>query len=509
MKNALLGTMLLLALPGHYLFSQEKKDTLCILQLNDVYEIGALDQGRVGGMARVATLVKQHEARYQTLVVVAGDFVSPSVIGTTKVDGQRVSGKHIVELMNQAGVDLVTFGNHEFDISEKDLQHRINESRFQWLSSDVQHVGSTGVATPFYKTAPDSTAVPPYFLLTSTNNQFTVGIVTATIASNRQPWVRYQDRLPMMKSAWKQIRRKSDLVIGLTHLNVADDLILLRKMKRLPLIMGGHDHENMFATNSRGAVAKADANAKTMYRHLIFRSGRKGKVQVVSTLLAVDTTVLPDPGTAEKIKDWESKAYASFRAIGLEPSAVVYNTPEPLDGKEASVRQKQTNLGVLVASAMLAASPSADAAVFNSGSIRVDDMIQGVVTQLDIIRTLPFGGKICEVEMSGTLFQKMLLTAERLKGTGAYLQRSSNISVVEGKPLLNNLPIDTGRTYTIISAEFLFSGVEKGLEFLKEGTEGIKSIKRFDAPGDIHTDVRLAVVTYLAGLQAKMAGHSQ
>ena len=88
-------------------------------------------------MARVATIIKQHESRYQTFVVLAGDFVSPSVIGTTKIDGQKVNGRHMVDIMNKAGVDLVTFGNHEFDIPEDDLQQRINESQFAWLSSDV------------------------------------------------------------------------------------------------------------------------------------------------------------------------------------------------------------------------------------------------------------------------------------------------------------------------------------------------------------------------------------
>src|ERR1700712_1768875 len=120
-------------------FAQATHDTICILQLNDVYEIGPLNQGRLGGMARVAMLVKQHEARYQTFVVLAGDFVSPSVIGTTKIDSQRVNGRHMVDIMNKAGVDLVTFGNHEFDIPDTDLQQRINESRFAWVSSDVLH----------------------------------------------------------------------------------------------------------------------------------------------------------------------------------------------------------------------------------------------------------------------------------------------------------------------------------------------------------------------------------
>src|SRR5450432_4100965 len=168
--------------------AQTSRDTICILQLNDVYEIGPLNQGRIGGMARVATLVKQHEARYQTFVVLAGDFVSPSVIGTTKIDGQKVNGRQMVDIMNKAGVDLVTFGNHEFDIPENDLQQRMNESQFAWVSSDVLHKNSNGAVFPFYKTKPDSIVIPAYFLLSSAHNQFKIGIVTATIPSNKQPW---------------------------------------------------------------------------------------------------------------------------------------------------------------------------------------------------------------------------------------------------------------------------------------------------------------------------------
>ena len=77
---------------------------------------------------------------------------------------------------------------------------------------------------------------------------------------------------------------------------------------------------------------------------------------------------------------------------------------------------------------------------------------------------------------------------------------SPNLAVQNNNTFLNGLPVDQTKIYTIVSAEFLFSGAEKGLEFLKEGNPEIKGIKRFDAPGDIHTDVRLAVVKYLASL---------
>ncbi|MEP7107640.1 MAG: bifunctional metallophosphatase/5'-nucleotidase [Ferruginibacter sp.] len=477
--------------------AQTARDTICILQLNDVYEISPLNQGKVGGMARVATLVKLYKARFQTFVVLAGDFVSPSVIGTTKTEGHRVNGRHMTDIMNKTGVDLVTFGNHEFDIPENDLQQRINESQFAWVSSDVLHKNSNGAVTPFYKTKPDSVIIPSSYLLSSAHGQFTIGIITATIQINQQPWVQYTDHLQSIKKAYKQVRKQSDIVMGLTHLTLAEDEALLNKLKFISLVMGGHEHKHNYVTVGKGAIAKADANAKTMYRHLVFRDGKRGKIKILSELINVDTSVLPDPVVAAAVKEWEEKAYASFREIGLEPDAVVYNTIEPLDGTDASVRNKQTNLGNLIAQSMLAASPRADAAVFNSGSIRIDDMLEGVITQLDIIRTLPFGGKLYEIDLSGALLNQMLNTSNSLRGLGAYLQRSTNISYDGNNWLLKGAAIDPVKTYTIVSTDFLFSGAEKGLEFLKEGNPGIISLKRFDDRGDLRSDLRLAVVKYL------------
>jgi 5'-nucleotidase / UDP-sugar diphosphatase len=37
----------------------------------------------------------------------------------------------------------------------------------------------------------------------------------------------------------------------------------------------------------------------------------------------------------------------------------------------------------------------------NSGAVRIDDWVRGTVTQLDIIRILPFGGKIYELDITG------------------------------------------------------------------------------------------------------------
>ncbi len=45
----------------------------------------------------------------------------------------------MIDCLNSAGLDFAIFGNHEFDFGEKDLQERIDESGFLWISSNTFH----------------------------------------------------------------------------------------------------------------------------------------------------------------------------------------------------------------------------------------------------------------------------------------------------------------------------------------------------------------------------------
>ena len=108
------------------------------LQVNDVYEIAPIQGGKFGGMARVETVHQQLlQENKNTMLVMAGDFLNPSLLGTVKYNGERIRGKQMIETMNAMNFNLAAFGNHEFDLSANDLQKRINESNFNWISGIV------------------------------------------------------------------------------------------------------------------------------------------------------------------------------------------------------------------------------------------------------------------------------------------------------------------------------------------------------------------------------------
>src|SRR6476661_5895997 len=105
--------------------------TFTILHFNDVYEITPVEAGKSGGLARVARYRAEMKARDRTLLTtLGGDYVSPSALGTARVDGEALRGKQMIAVLNLVGVDWATFGNHEFDIPEAALRARLAESKF-------------------------------------------------------------------------------------------------------------------------------------------------------------------------------------------------------------------------------------------------------------------------------------------------------------------------------------------------------------------------------------------
>ena len=105
---------------------------LTLLQISDHYVLGPVDGGRRGGMARLATLVRELKRENpNTVFVLAGDTISPSVESTF------LQGAQMIAALDAIGLDLATFGNHEFDFGPSVLAERMKESKFRWLSANV------------------------------------------------------------------------------------------------------------------------------------------------------------------------------------------------------------------------------------------------------------------------------------------------------------------------------------------------------------------------------------
>lgn len=485
-----------------------------LLQLNDVYEIAPIENGAFGGMARVATIRKQLlEENSNTFTFLAGDFISPSAIGTSVFQGTRINGAQMVAAMNSAGVDYVTFGNHEFDLGYAPLQQRLNESAFTWISSNIQYTPSEeGEVKPFFKILDGvEHPLPEYVILRAKNpygKELRIGVLALTIGTNQPPYVVWHDPFGAARRVYDLLKPQTDYVIALTHLSIDEDRKLAGLVPELKLILGGHEHTNMMFKVGETLIAKADANARTVFVHRMRWSFAKTSLSICSELKTVDATVPEDSATAAVVQLWTERAYQGFRASGFEPDRVVTTLDEPLDGRESSIRYRQTNLGRAIGSAMLAASSRARIALFNSGSVRLDDELRGTVTQYDIIRTLPFGGKILEVALRGRLLRRVLDAGRHNAGRGGYLQYVGVLPKADADPygpgtmewFAGGKPIDSLSTYWVVVSDYLLSGREQGIEFFRRDNPDVVSVLEPDMqnPDDTRRDIRLTVVRYLS-----------
>jgi 5'-nucleotidase len=462
--------LLLLPLPAR---AQPAGATVTILHFNDVYEITPVEAGKAGGLARLARFRAALKTEHPDLLTtLAGDYVSPSALGTARVNGERLAGKQMVAVLNVVGLDWATFGNHEFDIPEAALRARLAESKFRMVSSNV--TDASGALFP-------NTVSHTVIAVKTPAGLVRVGLLGLTIDANKQPWVRYADPVASARAAVADLKGTCDLVVALTHLALAGDQQLAEQVPEIDLILGGHEHENWVI--ERGArftpIIKADANVRTVAIVTARFPARGSRPIVTARLQRIDQTMKEGPRTAAEVRKWTELGFDGFRKDGFEPAQVVATTDVALDGRESSVRNVATNLGALITDAMRHEAGT-DTAVFNSGSVRIDDVLPpGPVTQYDVIRVLPFGGKVVKATLTGALLTKVLQIGEQNKGTGGYLQ-------TVGLPAA----IDPAGRYTLAISDFLLTGGEANLGFLTRQNPEISAIT------DLR-DIRMAVIDEL------------
>jgi 2',3'-cyclic-nucleotide 2'-phosphodiesterase (5'-nucleotidase family) len=149
-----------------------------------------------------------------------------------------------------------------------------------------------------------------------------------------------------------------------------------------------------------------------------------------------------------------------------------------------------------------------DAALLNSGSIRIDDVLAGKLSELDVARMMPFGGAVLEVEMRGSLLRKTLDASYGNKGNGGYLQLREIDRSGEGKWNIAGIELDENKMYKIALPEFLLSGNESNMTFLKASLDAEGKSTNPDIPviikpdakdkADIRNDIRLVLIRFLS-----------
>jgi 5'-nucleotidase len=430
----------------------EPEVRITLLQVNDVYTLEPVDEGRRGGFARLATLVKRIRLENPaTLLVLAGDVISPSVASTVLRGEQMIAGLNVI------GLDLATFGNHEFDFGPGVLRQRMRESAFTWISANVLDRRS---GRPFGGAEPD------VFL---TLGGVRVGVYGLTmpetaVTSSPGPDVEIRDPIAVARALTADLRgRGAQLIVAVTHQEMAQDRALAAAPGvELDVILGGHEHEPLVAEAGRTLITKGGSDARYLVQVDLWMGG-DGKLRERSwTFHEVSARIPLDP-----------QAEAVVRAYGQRLSGdldvVVGQTAVALEGRRARLRTEETNLGDFIADAMRARIKT-DVALINGGGIRSDRIIPpGPLTRRDLAAMSPFGNVVMTLELTGKALRAVLEQAlpQREREAGGFLQVSGlTVTYDPAQPAgqrvvamtVGGTPLDPDRRYTAAVIDYIAAG---------------------------------------------------
>jgi len=386
-----------------------------IIHMNDTYRIGDVEDGTRGGFGRVITVIRQLQAEGREIHVThGGDLLFPSLESQIWFGGQMVRALNFVD--DLAPVYFVA-GNHEFDIRQENLAYFINavrSSRFDWIGDNYRLTSGDDVA--------DST-VKSGFVFEAAGRR--IGVFAVILhpdhGGTAREYVDYDDRdyVTVAREAIANLEQQDvDLIIGLTHLYMQDDVRLATLRSEFPdleFIVGGHDHEatSRMQTASSAAVFKGSSNARVIWR-IDVGFAANGDPMVEATALPMDTSIGKDAEYEQLVAEWRTELLRLYPIIDGQ----VGTARMPFNVTEEKIRNGENAWGNFLVDTARAAfgEPHSDLAFINSGSVRIDDFIADDISYEDIVRTFGFPSHLRRIELIGADFVELMEAGYR--GTG-------------------------------------------------------------------------------------------
>jgi 2',3'-cyclic-nucleotide 2'-phosphodiesterase (5'-nucleotidase family) len=467
--------------------------TLTILHFNDLDRMSE-DDGR-GGVARLAGAVAAaREANQHVLVTNGGDNISPSLLSGFD------QGAHMIDLLNQVGVDIAVLGNHEFDFGPEILAERVAEADYPILGTNA--IDADGEVV-------DGTLES----WTTEVGDYTIGffgLTTAGTAEKSSPGtVTFSDPAEVAAEMASALREDgADYVIALTHTDVREDAALLDQ-GAVDMILSGDDHLLTVYYNGDIALAESASQAEyIMEISITFDTVGEGDEQEVAwsppVFRTIDSaTVEPDPQVAEAVAAYEAR-------LSEELDVEIGTTEAELDTRRAVIRGEETTFGNLVADAMREAT-GADVALTNGGGIRADRIYEpgSVLTRRDIMSELPFGNKTITVMLTGEEIVAALENGfSAVEDGGGRFPHISGMSVtvdLSAEPgnrvsqvTVGGEPIDLDESYELATNDFLgaggdgyamFADAERGIEEMAGRLMAAQVIEYIEERGTIRPEV--------------------
>ena len=492
------------------------KSDVTILYTNDVHTYIDKQSPKLT-YAAIADLKQSYQnAGKDVLLVDAGDHVQGTAYGSMD------EGASIIKLMNAAGYDVATPGNHEFDYGMDRAKAIMKEADFPYLSCNWVDLRTTLRVLPSVKvfvrggrriafvgvTTPETfTKSTPAYFMDKAQRKYIYDIQGG------------EDGKKLYDAVQKAIDKAkllADVVIGLGHLGVDPSSSpwtseeVIAHTSGFDVFIDGHSHTVMENKQVQDASGKAVTLTQTgsyfaNVGEMTIAADGTITTKLIPTHEGMDATIAAmqtswvntvDDMLGEKIAVGDSDFYVS----------------DPATGKRR-IRSAETNLGDFVADGIYTyfnevEKLHCDVAIMNGGGIRAD-VPAGDWTFKTCKQISPFGNVACLMSVTGKQIQDALEFAARFAGedgkeNGGFLQvagatyeihtdipntvqtdeKNVWIGSATGTPRVQNvkiydkasgsyLPLDPGATYALAGMNYTLRNLGDGFAMF-DGAELIK-----------------------------------
>lgn len=492
------------------------KSDVTILYTNDVHTYIDKQSPKLT-YAAIADLKQNYQnAGKDVLLVDAGDHVQGTAYGSMD------EGASIIKLMNAAGYDVATPGNHEFDYGMDRAKAIMKEADFPYLSCNWVDLRTTLRVLPSVKvfvrggrriafvgvTTPETfTKSTPAYFMDKAQRKYIYDIQGG------------EDGKKLYDAVQKAIDKAkllADVVIGLGHLGVDPSSSpwtseeVIAHTSGFDAFIDGHSHTVMENKQVQDASGKAVTLTQT---GSYFANVGEMTIAADGT---ITTKLIPthegiDAGIAAMQTDWVNTVDDMLgEKIAVGDSD--FYVSDPATGKRR-IRSAETNLGDFVADGIYTyfnevEKLHCDVAIMNGGGIRAD-VPAGDWTFKTCKQVSPFGNVACLMSVTGKQIQDALEFAARFAGedgkeNGGFLQvagatyeihtdipntvqtdeKNVWIGSATGTPRVQNvkiydkasgsyLPLDPGATYALAGMNYTLRNLGDGFAMF-DGAELIK-----------------------------------
>ena len=493
-----------------------EKSEVTILYTNDVHTYIDKQAPELTYAAIAALKQSYQDAGKKVLLVDAGDHVQGTAYGSMD------QGASIIELMNAAGYDAATPGNHEFDYGMDRAKELMRDADFPYLSCnwvdlrtnlrvlpEIKVFVRGGVRIAFVGiTTPETfTKSTPAYFMNKAQTKYIYDILGGEDG---------QKLYSAVQKAVDKAKCLADVVIGLGHLGVDPSSSpwtseeVIAHTTGFDAFIDGHSHTVM----ENKQVADASGRLVTLTQTGSYFAN-VGEMTIapdgtISTRL-VSTYDQEDPAVAAEQAAWVNTVDDMLGEKIAVADTKFYIT-DPATGKRR-IRSGETNLGDFVADGIYTyfnevEQLHCDIAIMNGGGIRSDEDA-GYWTFKTCKQVSPFGNVACLMSVTGKQIQDALEFAARFAGAegkenGGFLQvagatyeihtdipntvqtddKNVWIGSATGTPRVQNVkiydrangtyvPLDESKTYALAGMNYTLRNLGDGFAMF-DGAELIK-----------------------------------